>query len=99
MAARGVGGIGGAAWHAGRDPERFASPYVFDLTREDNAHLAFGHGVHYCLGAPLARVEGQVAIGGPVRRFPALKLAVGDDELQWRPGFRTRGLRVLPVTV
>jgi cytochrome P450 len=84
---------------ADRDPDRFATPDEFDLTREDNAHLAFGHGVHYCLGAPLARVEGQVAIGSLVRRFPELRLAVAEDELRWRPSFRTRGLCALPVTV
>jgi cytochrome P450 len=83
---------------ADRDPDRFAAPDDFDPAREDNPHLAFGHGIHYCLGAPLARLEGQVAIGALLRRFPNLTLGVGEDELRWRPSFRTRGLRAVPVT-
>ncbi|MGW0769166.1 cytochrome P450 family protein [Streptomyces sp. NPDC002676] len=82
---------------ADRDPARFPDPDRLDITRRDNAHLAFGHGIHYCLGAPLARLEGQVAIGTALRRLPALALAVPPGELQWRPS-GLRGPEHLPVT-
>ncbi|MEN3609465.1 cytochrome P450 [Plantactinospora sp. ZYX-F-223] len=83
---------------ANRDPERFADPDALDLERPDNAHLTLGHGIHYCVGAPLARLEAQIAIGTVLRRFPKLALAVDPAELAWRPSFRTRGLSSLPVT-
>ncbi|MEU6300273.1 cytochrome P450 family protein [Streptomyces erythrochromogenes] len=82
---------------ADRDPVRFPDPDRLDITRQDNAHLAFGHGVHYCLGAPLARLEGQIAIGTVLRRLPGLALAVAPDEIRWRPG-GLRGPLSLPVT-
>ncbi|MDK0523522.1 cytochrome P450 [Streptomyces sp. ML-6] len=82
---------------ADRDPERFPDPDRLDISRQDNAHLAFGHGIHYCLGAPLARLEGQVAIGTVLRRLPGLALAVPPGELRWRPG-GLRGPEHLPVT-
>ncbi|MFJ6948102.1 cytochrome P450 [Streptomyces wuyuanensis] len=82
---------------ADRDPSRFADPDRLDVTRHDNAHLAFGHGIHYCLGAPLARLEGQIAIGTVLRRLPDLALAVRPEELEWRPG-GLRGPARLPVT-
>ncbi|MEV1055339.1 cytochrome P450 [Streptomyces sp. NPDC049887] len=82
---------------ADRDPARFADPDRLDITRRDNAHLAFGHGIHYCLGAPLARLEGQIAIGTVLRRLPDLALAVPPEELRWRPG-GLRGPARLPVT-
>ncbi|WP_432072602.1 cytochrome P450 family protein [Streptomyces wuyuanensis] len=82
---------------ADRDPSRFADPDRLDVTRRDNAHLAFGHGIHYCLGAPLARLEGQIAIGTVLRRLPDLALAVRPEELDWRPG-GLRGPARLPVT-
>ncbi|MFJ3977391.1 cytochrome P450 [Streptomyces sp. NPDC090021] len=82
---------------ADRDPERFPDPDRLDITRQDNAHLAFGHGVHYCLGAPLARLEGRIAIGTALRRLPGLALAVPPDEIPWRPG-GLRGPLSLPVT-
>jgi len=81
---------------ANRDPEVFAEPDVLDLRREPCPHLAFGSGIHFCLGAQLARLEGQIAISAAVRRFPALRLA-GDD-LRWRPAPVLRGLEALPVT-
>ncbi|MFD8411470.1 cytochrome P450 [Streptomyces sp. NPDC059650] len=82
---------------ADRDPGRFADPDRLDITRQDNAHLAFGHGVHYCLGAPLARLEGRIAIGTALRRLPGLALAVAPQEVHWRPG-GLRGPMSLPVT-
>ncbi|GHB75465.1 cytochrome P450 hydroxylase [Streptomyces xanthochromogenes] len=82
---------------AGRDPDRFENPDTFDITRGDAGHLVFGHGMHYCLGAPLARMEGQIAVGSLVRRFPAIRLAAPVDTLRWREGLLIRGLYELPV--
>ncbi|MFK0223222.1 cytochrome P450 [Streptomyces vinaceus] len=82
---------------ADRDPDRFPDPDRLDITRADNAHLAFGHGIHYCLGAPLARLEGQIAIGTALRRLPGLALAVEPAQIPWRPG-GLRGPLALPVT-
>jgi cytochrome P450 len=83
---------------ANRDPDRFPDPSALELTRADNPHLSFGLGAHYCLGAPLARIETDVAIGSLFQRLPGLTLGVKPDELRWRPSFRSRGLRRLPVT-
>ncbi|MBP2326310.1 cytochrome P450 [Kibdelosporangium banguiense] len=80
---------------ANRDPETFDDPHRVDVTRTDTQHLAFGHGIHFCLGSALARLEAQVAIGGLVARFPELSLATTD--LQWRPNPMIRGLVSLPV--
>ncbi|MGM0363782.1 cytochrome P450 [Streptomyces jietaisiensis] len=82
---------------ADRDPERFAEPDVLDLTRRDNQHLGYGHGIHYCLGAPLARLEGRTALATLLTRLPDLRLAVDSTELRWRGGLIMRGLRTLPV--
>jgi cytochrome P450 len=82
---------------ANRDEDRFADPARFDITRRENGHLAFGHGIHFCLGAPLARLEGQVAFETLLARLPELALAVPADELAWRPGLLIRGLVDLPV--
>jgi cytochrome P450 len=80
---------------ANRDPAAFADPDRFDVGRTDNPHIGFGAGIHYCLGAPLARVELQVTLTTLLRRFPRLALA-GDPAR--RPEFVIRGLRTLPVT-
>ncbi|MFE6360910.1 cytochrome P450 [Streptomyces sp. NPDC057806] len=82
---------------ADRDPERFADPDTLDLSRRDNQHLGYGHGIHYCLGAPLARLEGQTALATLLRRLPDLRLAAEPDDLRWRGGLIMRGLRTLPV--
>ncbi|MQA01223.1 MAG: cytochrome P450 [Streptosporangiales bacterium] len=70
---------------ANRDPERFADPHVLDLRRQDGGHLAFGHGIHHCLGQQLARIEMQVAFPTLVNRFPTLRLAVPAEEVELRP--------------
>lgn len=82
---------------ADRDPEQFADPERLDVTRTENSHLAFGHGAHYCLGAPLARLEGEIAIGTILRRLPGLALAVPYADLSWQVA-SLRGPRALPVT-
>jgi cytochrome P450 len=82
---------------ADRDPERFADPDVLDLGRRDNQHLGYGHGIHYCLGAPLARLEGQTALATLLTRLPDLQLAADSADLRWRGGLIMRGLRTLPV--
>lgn len=82
---------------ADRDPAKFDRPDVLDLTRRENKHLGYGHGVHYCLGAPLARLEGKIALATLLRRLPDLQLAGEMDDLRWRGGLIMRGLRQLPV--
>lgn len=84
---------------ANRDGGQFAEPAGFDITRRNNAHFGFGHGIHYCLGAPLARIEAQVAFGTILRRFPDIAFAVPAAEVSWRRGF-PRGINrldALPV--
>lgn len=81
---------------ANRDPEQFPDPDRLDLGRQPNQHLGFGRGIHFCLGAPLARLEGQVALSSLVRRFPALRL---DGEPVQRDTVTLRGLESLPVAV
>ncbi|WP_371498809.1 cytochrome P450 [Kitasatospora sp. NBC_00374] len=82
---------------ADRDPARFAAENTLDLARRDNPHLGFGHGIHYCIGAPLARLEGQLAIATLLTRLPDLRLDADPDALRWRGGLIMRGLRELPV--
>ena len=83
---------------ANRDPSVFAEPDEFDPGRSPNIHLAFGHGVHFCVGASLARTELKVALATLFRRIPGLRLAVSPDELTTRPGSFFGGLTALPVT-
>ncbi len=80
---------------ANRDPRRFAEPDRFDADRPDNRPLSFGGGIHYCLGAPLSRMEATIVLPELVRRFPALRLA---GKPQWRRALRMRQLSCLPVT-
>lgn len=84
---------------ANRDRTRFDSPDHLDIGRTDNRHLSFGRGAHYCLGAPLARMEARIAITELLHRAPDLKLAVPPDRLRWRGGLVLRGLRSLPVVL
>jgi cytochrome P450 len=79
-----------------RDPERFADPDTLDLERADNRHLAFGWAAHFCFGAPLARMEGQIAFRKLLERLPDIRLGAG--KLEWRENLGLRGLRALPVT-
>jgi len=84
---------------ANRDPACTAQPDALDITRTDNPHLAFGHGIHHCLGAPLARLEGRIALGTLLARFPRLRLAVPAEQLTWRPSVLFNGLAALPVAM
>jgi hypothetical protein len=82
---------------ANRDPARFPHPDRLDLDRDTSGHLAFGHGVHYCLGAPLARMEAEVALGALLARFPRISPAVPPEDLRRRPVSLMNGLESLPV--
>jgi len=84
---------------ANRDATQFEKADVLDLGRERNRHLGFGRGIHYCLGAPLARLEARIALAALHTRFPAMRLAVDPGELRWghSDGLVLRGLSELPV--
>ncbi|MFI9201497.1 cytochrome P450 [Streptomyces sp. NPDC053048] len=82
---------------ANRDPDRFPDPDRLDLRRETSGHLGMGHGIHYCLGAPLARMETETALAALLERFEKLELDVPRESLTWRPAIRARGLNSLPV--
>jgi cytochrome P450 len=83
---------------ANRDETVFAEPDRLDLTRQANPHLGFGHGVHHCIGAQLARMELQVVLETLVNRTPGLRLAVPEPELTWKSGLLVRGLVAMPVS-
>ncbi|GHJ33205.1 cytochrome P450 [Streptomyces hygroscopicus subsp. sporocinereus] len=82
---------------AHRDPAHFQDPDAFNPHLGRSGHLALGHGIHYCLGAPLARMETETALAALLQRFPGLRLDVPREELRWRPSIRARGLISLPV--
>ncbi|MFC4469780.1 cytochrome P450 [Streptomyces xiangluensis] len=82
---------------ADRDPERFKDPDRFDIRRDSRGHIAFGHGLHHCLGAPLARLEGRIAFRTLLERCPDLAPDADESELPWTPGLLIRGVRKLPV--
>jgi cytochrome P450 len=82
---------------ANRDERQFPNPDILDITREPNRHLAFGQGVHFCLGAPLARLEGQIAVNTLLRRIPNLHLTSAPESLSWRKGLFLHGLEQLPL--
>jgi cytochrome P450 len=83
---------------ANRDPAHFPDPDRFDIFRAEREHLAFSHGIHVCLGAPLARLEAEVAFATVLAGCPDLALAAAPDELPWRRSRLIRGLKHLPVT-
>ena len=84
---------------ANNDPRRFPDPETFDITREPNRHVAFGFGIHYCLGAPLARLEAAIVVGSLLERWPRIDFASDPDDLEWSSGFFLRGVRHLPVRI
>jgi cytochrome P450 len=84
---------------ANRDPACTTQPDTLDITRTDNPHLTFGHGIHHCLGASLARLEGRIALGSLITRFPKLRLAGPAEQLTWRPSVLINGLTALPVAI
>lgn len=84
---------------ASRAPERFAEPDRFDIHRDARGHLAFGYGIHHCLGAPLARMQAAIAFRTLLERCPGLELDAEPDGLTWRPSLMLRGLHRLPVTL
>lgn len=86
-----------ASWLSANREPRFADPDRLDITRKPGGHLAFGHGIHYCLGAPLARLEGEIAFGRLLARFADVELAVPEEELRWRFSTAMHGLETLPL--
>jgi cytochrome P450 len=82
---------------ANHDPARYPDPYRLNTGRDTTGHMAFGHGIHYCLGAPLARLEAEIAFGALLSRFASIRLAVPAGSLRWRPSALIHGLEVLPV--
>jgi cytochrome P450 PksS len=82
---------------ANHDETQFPDPETFDITRQPNKHVSFGQGAHFCIGAPLARLEGQIALTMLFYRFPNLRLAQSPQRLRWRKSLIIRGLEELPV--
>lgn len=84
---------------ADRDPDVFENPNVFDITRNPNPHIAFGNGIHYCLGAPLARIEAVISFDTILKRLPNLSLAVKPEELVWNESILLHSMKALPVSI
>src|SRR5262249_2062936 len=84
---------------ANRDPAQFPNPDTFDITRTPNDHIAFGEGIHFCLGSGLARIEGAIAIGTLLERFPALRLANPEAPLKYKGSCFLRGLSHLDMAI
>ena len=82
---------------ANRDPDVFENPDTFDIRRNPNKHMAFGYGIHYCLGAPLARMEGAIAINSLFQRFPNLQLATDVQSLEWGESLLISSMEAMPV--
>jgi cytochrome P450 PksS len=91
--------VAGLLASANRDAYQFANPKKLDICREKNRHLAYGQGIHYCLGAPLARLEGQIALQTLLEQVPDLSLKVSKETLIWRRGLNLRGLENLPLSL
>lgn len=83
---------------ANRDELQFTDPEELDISRQISRHLAFGYGIHVCLGAPLARIEGEIAFNTLLRRMPALKLAIPRQDVEWHFALSSQELAALPVT-
>ncbi|KFI01606.1 cytochrome P450 [Bacillus spizizenii] len=84
---------------ANRDPNFFENPETLNLNRSPNRHISFGFGIHFCLGAPLARLEGHIAFNALLKRFPDIELAAAPDDIHWRKNVFLRGLENLPVSL
>ena len=82
---------------ANHDPAYLAEPEKLDITHEEARHVAFSQGIHYRLGAPLARLEGEIAFTTLLKRMPGIHLEIAVEQLEWRPAFELRGLQSLPV--
>ncbi len=93
------GQVAGVLASANRDERHFENPSKLDLGREKNRHLAFGQGIHYCLGAPLARLEGHIALQTLLKQMPNLRLAAPRETLRWNRGLNIRGLEKLPLEI
>ena len=87
-----------ATTSANRDAAAFADPDRLDVRRPDVPHLTFGTGIHHCLGAPLARIQLQEALYGLLRRLPDVRLAIPEEQLQFKRGMTIRSLQTLPIT-
>jgi cytochrome P450 PksS len=83
---------------ANRDETVFENPEQLNIAREPNRHLSFGQGMHFCVGAPLARLEAQIAINTLLKRIPDLRLSVASNSLRWRLGMMLRGLESLAAS-
>jgi cytochrome P450 len=82
---------------ANRDPNVFENPNIFDIKRTPNKHIAFGHGIHFCLGAPLARMEGTIAVRALLERYPDIAINIDTSKLVWNESLLLHGMKALPV--